>query len=169
LNHLITIKSRKDTDFSDSLGPGGYAWNVVRSEADQLFYNHAKMCGAQTYDGTKINEIEFVPNEDKDYPADPKIPDPGRAVSVAWSRKDGSSGKITFDYIVDASGRAGVISTKHLKNRMVNEGLEILRAGLIGRVRACMTVDRKGINQPSSKLCRVFTLHIVPRQLSNTD
>jgi flavin-dependent dehydrogenase len=108
------------------LGPGGYAWNVVRSEADQLFFKHAKMCGAQTYDGTKINEIEFVPNEDKDYPADPKIPNPGRAISAAWSRKDGSSGKITFDYIVDASGRAGVISTKYLKNRMVNEGLKNL-------------------------------------------
>ena len=118
------------------------------------------MCGAQTYDGTKINEIDFVPNDDKDYPADPKIPNPGRAVSAAWSHKDGSSGKITFDYIVDASGRAGVISTKYLKKRMVNEGLKILRTRLTRRVLAYIAVDWKGINQRSSKLCRVFTLHI---------
>ena len=123
---MTSTEQRKDTDFSDSLGPGGYAWNVVRSEADQLFFNHAGKCGAQTFDGTKVNHIEFKPFEDNDYPEDPEIPNPGLAVSVDWSRKDGSSGKITFDYIVDASGRAGLISTKYLKNRLVNEGLKNL-------------------------------------------
>ena len=88
-----------------------------------MIFKHAKKCGAHTYDGTKINQIEFEPYEDKDFLADLKIPNPGRAVSATWSRKDGSSGKICFDYVVDASGRAGVISTKYLKNRTVNEGL----------------------------------------------
>lgn len=88
-----------------------------------MIFKHAKKSGARTYDGTKINQIEFEPYESKDTPADLKIPNPGRAVSATWSRKDGSSGKISFDYVVDASGRAGVISTKYLKNRTVNEGL----------------------------------------------
>jgi hypothetical protein len=88
-----------------------------------LIFKHAKKCGARTFDGVKVNEIQFEPYQDKDYPEDPKIPNPGRALSATWSRKNGASGKITFDYIVDASGRAGVISTKYLKNRTVNEGL----------------------------------------------
>ena len=50
--------------------------------------------------------------------------DPGRPVSAAWSRKDGSSGRINFDYLVDASGRAGIISTKYLKNRTFNQDLK---------------------------------------------
>jgi len=117
---------QSDTDFSDSLGPGGYAWNVIRSEADQLFFNHAGKCGANTFDGTKVYHIEFQKFEDTEYPEDPAIPNPGLAVSANWSRKDGSSGKITFDYLVDASGRTGLISTKYLKNRLVNDGLKNL-------------------------------------------
>ena len=51
-------------------------------------------------------------------------PDPGRPVSASWSRKDGGSGRINFDYLVDASGRAGIVSTKYLKNRKTNQGLK---------------------------------------------
>ena len=87
-------------------------------------FRHAEKCGALTFDGTKVNELEFVPYEDQDFPADPKLGNNGRPVSATWSRKDGSSGKIDFDYIVDASGRAGLISTKYLKNRKLNEGLK---------------------------------------------
>jgi hypothetical protein len=46
-------------------------------------------------------------------------------VSAAWTRKeDGTSGVIKFDYIVDASGRMGIMSTKYLKNRHFNQGLK---------------------------------------------
>ena len=31
-----------------------------------------------------------------------------------------------FDYLVDASGRAGLVSTKYLKNRKNNQGLKNL-------------------------------------------
>ena len=89
-----------------------------------MIFRHAEKCGALTFDGTKVNAIEFVPYEDKEFPADPRLANTGRPVSATWSRKDGSSGKINFDYIVDASGRAGLISTKYLKNRTLNEGLK---------------------------------------------
>ena len=55
---------------------------------------------------------------------DADAPNPGRPVSAFWSRKDGSSGTIKFDYLVDASGRAGIVSTKYLKNRNPNKGLK---------------------------------------------
>lgn len=87
-------------------------------------FRHAGKCGALVVDGTKVNQLEFISYEDKDFPADPKVANTGRPVSATWSRKDGSSGKINFDYMIDASGRAGLISTKYLKNRTVNEGLK---------------------------------------------
>lgn len=45
-------------------------------------------------------------------------------MSATWSRKDGSSGVIKFDDIIDASGRVGIVSTKYLKNRRYNQGLK---------------------------------------------
>ncbi|KAL8671298.1 MAG: hypothetical protein Q9168_004200 [Polycauliona sp. 1 TL-2023] len=108
------------TDFVSAGGEGGYAWNVVRSEADELLFKHATECGAKTFDQTKVASIEFA------WP-DPAAIDPqpqGRPVSATWSRKDGSSGTISMDYIVDASGRNGLISTKYLKNRHYNKGLK---------------------------------------------
>ncbi|KAL8716065.1 MAG: hypothetical protein Q9225_006253 [Loekoesia sp. 1 TL-2023] len=107
------------TDFISAGGPGGYAWNVVRSEADELLFKHATECGVKTFDETKVASIEFA------WP-DPAAIDPqplGRPVSATWTRKDGTSGAISMDYIVDASGRNGLVSTKYLKNRHYNKGL----------------------------------------------
>ncbi|KAL7941562.1 hypothetical protein V8C42DRAFT_334931 [Trichoderma barbatum] len=105
------------TDFIAAGGPGGYAWNVVRSEADELLFKHAAECGVKTFDETKVASIEFAP-------ATSDAQSIGRPVSATWTRKDGSSGTVSFDYIVDASGRAGLISTKYLKNRSYNQGLK---------------------------------------------
>ncbi|KAJ5710469.1 FAD/NAD(P)-binding domain-containing protein, partial [Penicillium malachiteum] len=49
---------------------------------------------------------------------------PGRPVSVTWVRKDGTSGSINLNYLVDASGRHGILSTKYLKNRKFNENFK---------------------------------------------
>ena len=50
---------------------------------------------------------------------------PGRPVKAKWTSKDdGTSGEIEFDSLVDASGRAGIVSTKYLKNRKHNQGLK---------------------------------------------
>jgi len=113
-----------------------------------LIFKHAKKCGAHTYDGTKINQVEFEPHEAKDLVADLKIPDSGRAVSATWSRKDGSSGKISFDYVVDASGRAGVFSTKYLKNRTVNEGLRNIAHWTYWKGAATFGVGTEGESSP---------------------
>ncbi|UKZ82679.1 hypothetical protein TrVFT333_010473 [Trichoderma virens FT-333] len=105
------------TDFIAAGGPGGYAWNVVRSEADELLFKHAAECGVKTFDETKVASIEFAP-------ATSDVQSLGRPVSATWTRKDGSSGTVSFDYVVDASGRAGLISTKYLKNRSYSQGLK---------------------------------------------
>lgn len=112
------------TDFIAAGGPDNYAWNVVRSEMDDMMFRHAAKCGVEAFDGVKVDSIEFVPSDSPNDLADPDTPNPGRPVSATWSRKDGTSGEIKFDYIVDASGRAGLVSTKYLKNRKTNQGLK---------------------------------------------
>ena len=113
------------TDFVGAGGPGNYGWNVVRSEADELMFRHAGKIGAKVFDGVKVNTLDFVPLEGEDAMTDSKAELPGRPVSASWSRKsDGSSGVIKFEYLIDASGRAGVMSTKYLKNRKYNQGLK---------------------------------------------
>ncbi|KAI0364421.1 FAD/NAD-P-binding domain-containing protein [Pilatotrama ljubarskyi] len=48
----------------------------------------------------------------------------GRPRSVSYETAFGGKGEITFDYLVDASGRAGIMSTKYLKNRKFNASLK---------------------------------------------
>ncbi|KAL8770157.1 MAG: hypothetical protein Q9209_003999 [Squamulea sp. 1 TL-2023] len=109
------------TDFVAAGGPEGYAYNVVRSESDHLIFKHAAKSGAQTFDQTKVESIEFEHTDDT---WNNGLPNPGRPVSAKWSRKDGSSGIIKFDDLIDASGRVGMVTTKYLKNRKYNQGLK---------------------------------------------
>ncbi|KZT69721.1 FAD/NAD(P)-binding domain-containing protein [Daedalea quercina L-15889] len=48
----------------------------------------------------------------------------GRPVKALYETTNGGRGEIEFDYLVDASGRAGLMSTKYLKNRHFNESLK---------------------------------------------
>ncbi|PTB70124.1 FAD/NAD(P)-binding domain-containing protein [Trichoderma citrinoviride] len=112
------------TDFLAAGGPQNYAWNVVRSEADHLLFQHAAKSGAKTFDGVQVKSIRFV---DEPYKGPGELPHdyPGRPVSAIYLRKDdNTSHEIKFDYVVDASGRVGILSTKHLKNRKYNQGLK---------------------------------------------
>ncbi|KAL6713243.1 hypothetical protein ACLMJK_009364 [Lecanora helva] len=110
------------TDFIAHGGAGNHSWNVVRSEADDLMFRHAGKSGAEIFDEVKVNSIEFEPPQNVDTESD--LSNPGRPVSASWARKDGTSGQIKFDYLVDASGRVGLVSTKYLKNRKNNQGLK---------------------------------------------
>lgn len=115
---------REDTDMIGAGGPEAYTWNVVRSEADDLIFRHAGKCGATIFDGVKVDSIEFSESSGIKVPKDSKVADIGRPVSANWKRKDGTTGSIKFDYLVDGSGRAGLVSTKYLKNRKFNQGLK---------------------------------------------
>jgi flavin-dependent dehydrogenase len=91
---------------------------VVRSEADELMFRHASECGAAIFDGRRITSIQFEPETDSSSLG------LGRPVSALWSQKDGLAGAIRFKYLVDATGRAGLMSTKYLKNRRMNDSLK---------------------------------------------
>lgn len=95
---------------------------MVRSECDQILFEHAGDSGAKVFDGVKVNAIEFQSTGCQEGHSNSNL---GRPVSASWARKDKTaSGTIRFQYLVDASGRAGLISTKYMKNRRYNEGLK---------------------------------------------
>ena len=81
-------------------------------------FRHAGECGAAIFDGRKITSIQFEPEVDSAFLG------LGRPVSASWSQKDGSMGLIRFKHLVDATGRAGLMSTKYLKNRRMNDSLK---------------------------------------------
>ncbi|KAK8116963.1 FAD/NAD(P)-binding domain-containing protein [Apiospora kogelbergensis] len=112
-----------DTDFIAAGGPNNYAWNVVRSEADLLMFRHAGDSGVKTFDGVKVQSIEFL-DATKAAEGEPNL-NPGRPVAATYQVKSTKeSGRIIFDYVVDASGRAGILSTQYMKNRRFNQGLK---------------------------------------------
>ncbi|RCI09822.1 hypothetical protein L249_4015 [Ophiocordyceps polyrhachis-furcata BCC 54312] len=110
-------------DFGTEERPDTHGWNVNRADLDDLLFKYAGECGSKTFDGTKVNSIQFEPCPDiKVHGMTAQDINPGRPVSATWSRKDGTSGSISFDYLVDGSGRQGVLSTRYIKNRTFNEG-----------------------------------------------
>lgn len=89
-------------------GEAQYSWQVVRSEFDQILLEHAASVGVDVRHETVVKEVIFDES--------------GRASAARWSRpKDGVEGAISFDFMVDASGRAGVLATRHLRNRRFHE------------------------------------------------
>lgn len=91
-----------------------------RSEFDLLLLNHARSCGVKVFEGTKVTSIGFDPTSRNATP-DGTI-DIGRPINVSWTSS--TAGQTTYTHLVDASGRAGLISTSHLKNRRFNESLK---------------------------------------------
>ncbi|KAF7315201.1 hypothetical protein MIND_00034500 [Mycena indigotica] len=124
------------TDF-EALGTENAAFNVVRSEFDHMLMSHARASGAAVYEQTKVKTVDFSST------------DPNRPVSVTWEHvpppeplsppaspvvtktnltESPIAKKITgvtsFDYLIDATGRAGLLSTLYLKNRRFNSSLK---------------------------------------------
>ena len=88
-------------------------------------FQHARKCGAKVFDGVKVNDINFTPmtpesDTDSGESTQSRV---GRPVSASWASKaDGNSGTISFDYIVDATGRVGLLNS-YTKTRKYNQGL----------------------------------------------
>lgn len=94
--------------FSDQGSDNVNAWQVVRSEFDQILLDHARELGVEVIEGVGVREIEF---------------DGERAVAASWQdAKDPSRrGRIAFGHVIDCSGRGGVMATRYLKNRRFHD------------------------------------------------
>jgi flavine halogenase len=130
-----------DTDFV-ALGSANNSWNVVRSEFDNLLLQHAAESGAKVFTQTKVESLEFHTSEhsspipisstgasayvelEESRPtvqsADTRerqsgTEHMGRPFKASYTRSHGQRGEIKFDYLVDASGRNGILSTRFFK------------------------------------------------------
>ncbi|KAF8177577.1 putative halogenase [Mycena galopus ATCC 62051] len=98
------------TDFINP-DPNKAAWNVERAEFDEILLRNAAENGVRVIEGVSVGTIKFSAENDK------------QPVAADWKSDTGSSGEINFKWLVDASGRAGIMSTKYLKNRKFNTAL----------------------------------------------
>lgn len=95
-------------------GADHYAWNVLRSDFDDILFRHATNSGAKAFDKVRVNSVLFEKEGDPS----------SRPIGATYTQKsDASSGEISFQYLVDATGRTGIMNTKYLKNRTFNKTL----------------------------------------------
>ncbi|EIN06705.1 FAD/NAD(P)-binding domain-containing protein [Punctularia strigosozonata HHB-11173 SS5] len=109
----VKFNQYKQEGYSDfvALGPNAHSWNVSRADFDEILLRHAAESGAAVFERTRVNELHFSEDEQR------------RPISASYTRGE-ETGTISFDYLIDASGRAGILSTKYLKNRKFNESLK---------------------------------------------
>jgi len=72
--------------------------------------DHSESEGVKVFQSTKVTSLDFSG----------ECP-----ISAHYTHGPSSqSGTITFDYVIDASGRAGLIANRYLKNRQYNTSLK---------------------------------------------
>ena len=76
-----------------------------------MLLDHARECGVRVYERTRVMSLRFS--------------DQSRPVVAEWRRSYPTvhSEEISFDFLVDATGRAGLMSDRYMKNRHYNESL----------------------------------------------
>ena len=112
-----------DTDF---LPRGGTSWSFVslfvpllrrqfhrspvktRADFDDILLKHAAENGVFVHEGVRVTEIKFSTDN------------LGKPTAAEW-KSDQGTGEIKFSWLVDASGRNGIMSTRYLKNRKFNQ------------------------------------------------
>lgn len=102
------------TDFV-ALGEHNAVWNVKRSEFDHLLLKHAEESGASVFQSCRVVSLGFEEEDDASVSAESEgnSAEERRPVSASYVKSAGVKGEITFDYVIDASGRAGIMSTKY--------------------------------------------------------
>ncbi|KUN16321.1 FAD-binding protein [Streptomyces corchorusii] len=99
--------------FDEPGRPAAYSFQVIRSEFDQLLLEHARAQGADVREEARAQRVDFEAGGGRG-PA-------GRAVEATWAGRGTAAGRVRFRYLVDASGRAGLLATRHLRTRRVHD------------------------------------------------
>jgi flavin-dependent dehydrogenase len=106
---LVFGNKFQERTFSDGFTEYDHGFQVVRADFDQLLLEHAKSQGVKVREGIEVKRLIF---------------DGDRPRSAVWSPagQNAQNGRtqeqeITFDFLIDASGRAGVMTTRHLHVR----------------------------------------------------
>lgn len=92
-------------NWRQSFGEDIRSWQVDRAEFDEVLLRHAASLGVRVVEGANARAVRF---EDE------------RAVAVEYVL-DGTRHRAGFDALVDASGRTGLVSARHLANRRAHD------------------------------------------------
>jgi flavin-dependent dehydrogenase len=93
-------------DWSKLVEAEAWSWQVERAVFDDILLRNAAEQGAEVVEEAKVTSVTF---------------DGDRPSAVQWQSRDGQQHTSTFDYLVDASGRAGVLSRQHFDMRQHHE------------------------------------------------
>ena len=104
-----------------------------------MLLNHARSCGVSVYERTKVESISFsdvdlikpisaswthIPPPEPPSPPPTPLHSPSRpCAELVDDMAVPMKGTTTFSYLIDATGRNGIMSTRYLKNRHFNASL----------------------------------------------
>jgi flavin-dependent dehydrogenase len=100
-----------ELDFENVLNT--YSYQVRRAEFDQLLLDHAREQGVKVFEGVEVRKLSF----DGERP---------KSAICSQGQKDGNFQELSFDHLIDASGRAGLMSTRYLQNRQYHQEFQNL-------------------------------------------
>ncbi|MFJ9854850.1 NAD(P)/FAD-dependent oxidoreductase [Streptomyces sp. NPDC101150] len=100
-------------EFDEPGRPAPYSFQVVRAEFDALLLQHARDMGVTVREGVTVRGVGLQE---------------GRATTAAWSTQDGRRGETAFQYLVDASGRAGLLSARNVTTRRFHDAFRNVAA-----------------------------------------
>jgi flavin-dependent dehydrogenase len=90
-------------DWNKLVDPDIWSWQVDRATYDDILLRNATKQGAAVTEGATVNKIIFEGD---------------RAVAAEWTRAgDDTVHTVRFRFVIDASGRNGVLSRQHFGNR----------------------------------------------------
>ncbi|WP_242905231.1 tryptophan 7-halogenase [Actinomadura terrae] len=95
-------------DWKEMYGEDHHAWQVDRSSFDAILLNNAEEQGVNVLEGARVERIDLSE-------AHPW---------VRWTDPEGVANEAQYSYLVDASGRAGLISAQYHHDRKSNEAFE---------------------------------------------
>jgi flavin-dependent dehydrogenase len=105
--YLAWGHERWGLDFTSLSSP--YGFQVTRAKFDKLLLDHAKSQGVEVFEGVEVRAFNF---------------DEERPRSATWRDAENRTGTIAFDFLVDASGREGLMAVHYNKNRRFLEAFQ---------------------------------------------
>jgi flavin-dependent dehydrogenase len=111
--HIEWGKQQWDLIFGELHGKNTYSFQVDRADFDHHLLKHSRSQGVQVFEGIEVREICF--DDESQRPV---------AAVVEDRVNGGGTTKISFDYLIDASGRAGVMTSRYLHNRHYHEAFK---------------------------------------------
>jgi len=94
-------------DWNKLVDPNIWSWQVDRATYDDILLRNAAKQGVTVVEGAAVGKVIF---------------DGDRAVAAEWSQAgDPAPRTVRFRFVIDASGRSGVLSNRHFRSRREHE------------------------------------------------